>query len=66
MGFLHCFGNKTVSLESKAMTLYILDDTCIPEPGIFSTLKQGKPESPQIYEWNKLLILLFPHVSRSL
>lgn len=57
MRFLHSFGNKTVSLESKATTLYTLDETCIPEPGIFSTLKQAKPESIQIYDRNKLLLL---------
>lgn len=47
--FLLSFGNKTVSLESKATTWYIMDETCIPDPGIFSTLKQAKPESSQIY-----------------
>jgi len=56
MRFLHSFGNKTVSLELKATTLYILDETCIPEPGIFSTLKQATPESAQIYKRNKLLL----------
>lgn len=54
MGLLLSFGNKTVSSESKATTWYILDETCIPDSGIFSTLKQAKPESTQIYESNKL------------
>jgi len=54
MGLLISFGNKTVSLESKATTWYILDETCIPDSGIFSTLKQAKLESTQMYETNKL------------
>jgi len=42
MGLLLSFGNKTMSLESKATTWYILDEICTPDSGIFSTLKQAK------------------------
>lgn len=52
MGLLLSFGNKTVLLASKATILYILDETCIPEPGIFSTLKQATSE------WSRMKLIL--------
>lgn len=39
MDSLFSFGNKILLLESKTLTLYNLDETCILELPTFSTLK---------------------------